>query len=440
MGDGGRWSGAAGLLLGIAVVAAGGAVAATALGGSWGGIAPSLRWLGGSVAAVALPLAVVWRVLRARIVSHRPEAASELCVLWGGIRRALLVLAVAAAMGEVAIRVFDQGPAPQWWLENGMALGEGRAMQFDPELGWVGVPHHRRVGRQAGRELDFAFNAQGFRDIEQDLDLDGPPRLLIVGDSFGQGWGVTADEAVSAQLRPLLPGYVVINQATPSYRLDQVVRAYRRGGRPLRPDVVVAVVISSVGMRESRPVRGLAAPWCRLREGQLEWHGIPVPQLPVDPAALAAYDAAQQRLEVTSIADAAFFLWDAWLPRHSALARRCERALSYRYPALDRRHPADPVAVALVEQLARDVTQDGGRVVFAAAPPHWVVHDAGAERRMRDWTQGFAATGAEVLDLYDVLLPASGALYTEGSGAHPDARGHAAVAKAIAARLDGGSR
>ena len=87
-------------------------------------------------------------------------------------------------------------------------------VEHDPGLGWRYRPG--MVERHASDEFDVEVrtNAQGFRG--PDWNLDSPagasrkPRVLVLGDSYAFGWGVTFEESLPARLQALRPDWNVL--------------------------------------------------------------------------------------------------------------------------------------------------------------------------------------------------------------------------------------
>lgn len=84
------------------------------------------------------------------------------------------------------------------------------------------------------------ISSQGLRDEPVDVPKpSGVKRLLCVGDSTTFGWGVEAEEAFCKRLQGLLPGWETVNLGVPGYNTMQEVRRLEVVGLPLEPDLVV---------------------------------------------------------------------------------------------------------------------------------------------------------------------------------------------------------
>lgn len=118
-----------------------------------------------------------------------------------------------------------------------------RAWQFDSELGWRHVPG--ATGRLVSPEFDveYRINSRGLRDSETDPSEMRGKRLVLLGDSFAEGWGVEIGQAVSEQLEERLsaggvPGEV-FNLGVAGYGTDQQLLLFERHRRAYAPEIVL---------------------------------------------------------------------------------------------------------------------------------------------------------------------------------------------------------
>ena len=102
-------------------------------------------------------------------------------------------LLMTLAGAEVAVRVFGLAPAPP--QEDGESLAS--VLDFDGKLETRYQPSSRTLVRSQYGEfaLDYAFNELGLRDrpVPRRQSNDGL-RILALGNSFVEGWGVAADQ------------------------------------------------------------------------------------------------------------------------------------------------------------------------------------------------------------------------------------------------------
>jgi lysophospholipase L1-like esterase len=161
---------------------------------------------------------------------HRPFAARR------GPRIAeILMAAVSTAFGlgtlEVAARIAARRPGGE---------GPSHYTEHDPRLGWRKRPR-ARVRFPNG---DYAINARGLRDEEREYAAaPGVLRLLILGDSFAEGFSVPFEHSVGRALEALLAApsrrIEVINGGTVAYSTDQEYLFYHDEGSRYSPRVVL---------------------------------------------------------------------------------------------------------------------------------------------------------------------------------------------------------
>lgn len=173
---------------------------------------------------------------------------------------------------ELAARVFlpDWGPTraerAEFWA-------------YDDSLGWA----HKK--NQAGRfnHPDFSvqvrINSQGLRDDEYPLSRTGKKRMLILGDSFGWGFGVEHDEIFCEILESKHPDWEIINASVSGYGTDQEFLYLREKGIRFRPDVVLLLFsendfLNNVVLEQNWYYK----PRFVLHDDRLELQNVPVPK------------------------------------------------------------------------------------------------------------------------------------------------------------------
>ena len=174
--------------------------------------------------------------------------------------------------------------------------------EYQPVVGFRFVPQTRaRVPHEGGGYL-VRTNASGFRcdhSFERQRKA-GTRRILLFGDSFTAGEGVSNGQRYGDRLEQLIAGIEVYNFGLPATGLDQHYLVYREYAQNIEHDLLVIAVfvenIRRVGSRyryflNEQGERVLyAKPYYTLHDGPLELHGVPPPKRPVDPAALSGTD------------------------------------------------------------------------------------------------------------------------------------------------------
>jgi hypothetical protein len=144
------------------------------------------------------------------------------------VASASLVLAVGLLEGLVALRLADfrllfGTPAAQPWSHPGNLV--------DPALLHLHRPHDDFVWDG----VRYRYDRNGFRNA---ADFPGAD-VVMIGDSFVEGWGVTAEELVTSRLAADLKGSRVVNLGQSWYGPQQELEVLRRYALPLRPRVCV---------------------------------------------------------------------------------------------------------------------------------------------------------------------------------------------------------
>ena len=171
--------------------------------------------------------------------------------------------------------------------------------QYHPVFGFHFVPGLRaRVPHEAGGYLVRA-NSAGFRS-EREFTAEkraGIFRVLLFGDSYTAGDGVSNAQRYSDLVEAMLPGIEVFNYGLPGTGTDQHYLVYREMATSVEHDaIVVAVQVENIRRVVARyrefTDRGgermiLAKPYFSIVEGgALQLHNVPVPREPVSPALL----------------------------------------------------------------------------------------------------------------------------------------------------------
>ncbi|MFO1159311.1 MAG: SGNH/GDSL hydrolase family protein [Reyranellaceae bacterium] len=167
--------------------------------------------------------------------------------------------------------------------------------EYDPDIGYRFVPHLKtRVASPDGGYL-VRTNGQGFRSDREFERDDAAPRVLIFGDSFTAGDGVSNGSRYSDVLETLLPPVEVHNFGLPGSGTDAQWICYQKlaQGAPCRA-VVLAVLVENIRRivspyRPSQDAEGgvefLPKPYFELAQGsegeKLVRHHDPVPREPV---------------------------------------------------------------------------------------------------------------------------------------------------------------
>lgn len=155
---------------------------------------------------------------------------------------ALVSLAVCALAVEGAARLY----AGRLARPDPAAAAAARPIsRFHPTLGWDKPPGGEARIRRAEFDILIQINARGLRGPDYDYAKPkGRKRVLILGDSFAEGYYVNEPETARAVLESRLnagpcPGWEVVNGGTIAYSTDQEYLFFREEGYKYEPDLVV---------------------------------------------------------------------------------------------------------------------------------------------------------------------------------------------------------
>jgi len=171
----------------------------------------------------------------------------------------ILAAVLAIAGSELALRWIH--PQPTEWLVR----EEEPRRQDDPQLGWVLAPG--RTGRSpvAGRTLEYAVDAAGYRVRRVDEPVDSErPTIVFAGESVMFGEGLAWAESIPAQVSAIL-GIQSANLAVHGYSTDQMyLRLARELPRFRQPVAVVSIFMTELfgrNLDDDRPHLGPGLVW-----------------------------------------------------------------------------------------------------------------------------------------------------------------------------------
>jgi lysophospholipase L1-like esterase len=118
-------------------------------------------------------------------------------------------------------------------------------LQYHPVIGYQFIPSLKaRVDHKGQPSYLVRVNRQGFRS-DRDFDVAKPAgkfRVLLFGDSFTAGDGVSNKHRFSDVLEQFLPDVLVENFGLPGTGTDQHYLTYREFGAALEHDLIVIAV------------------------------------------------------------------------------------------------------------------------------------------------------------------------------------------------------
>ena len=162
------------------------------------------------VAALGLALILVVRPRAGRLMARTPLGRLAYDVAPIGLAVVLSLVASEFLLSRLPWLGAQEVPAPREPLRR-----------RDVRLGWVFIPAREGVGRLGGRDIAYAFDAQGHR-VRRLGDRVDPtrPTILFTGESVMVGHGLTWAESLPAQVEALT-GVQSANLAVEGYATDQ---------------------------------------------------------------------------------------------------------------------------------------------------------------------------------------------------------------------------
>lgn len=163
--------------------------------------------------------------------------------------RSLIANAGLAAASLIVGALVIEGGA-RLWVAASLAQARRQAAalplsRFHDVLGWDKTPGAAQTVRRPEFDISLQFNSKGLRGPERDYAKPaGTRRVMILGDSFAEGYYVNENETVRAVLEDLLDRegcgrWEVINGGTIAYSTDQEYLFYKTEGHRYGAEAVL---------------------------------------------------------------------------------------------------------------------------------------------------------------------------------------------------------
>lgn len=180
---------------------------------------------------------------------------------WSVVLAGVVIVAVICyALGEIMVRLFEPGSSR---YPN---------QHFSLDYGPVDYPNRRIVHTVPGQwRFEYTTNRFGHRGEEPEVSSSYPvPNVLLLGDSFTFGIGLSDEDELGAVMRRTFAGRAgVINIATQNWGLAQQIRRYYELGQVFQPRVVVLVFCSN------DPSENLDYPVAKFVDGRFVFQSAP---------------------------------------------------------------------------------------------------------------------------------------------------------------------
>jgi lysophospholipase L1-like esterase len=310
-------------------------------------------------------------------------------------------------------------------------------LRFDERVGVRLLRNVQTRSRLGTTPYLMRTNGEGFRTAElSSRRPEGKRRVLVYGDSFTEGVGVSDGHRFTDVLETLVPDVEVLNFGVRATGTDQQLLYFRERPNDLEYDLVVIGLYtgdvlrnhSKYGVLTSDSGEHFEKPYFRSENGELVLHNVPVPRvaraydtLDKHEQELVYYRGVKYRLRV------AVRRWFPW-------AKTALQRLTRYQPAPYLASPDSPAWLltrAIVEQWA---AESSAPVVVLAIPPYQYVEKTASPAAYKDRFAELAASpNLQVHDPLPELVAASGAEALRIPGdAHYSAEGHRVIAESLA--------
>ena len=292
-----------------------------------------------------------------------------------------------------------------------------RFWRHDALLGW----HHQAAAsgvfdHRPQFMTRIRINDKGLRGKDYPYErVAGKRRVLVLGDSLVFGYGVEQDEVFTDVLEGMLPATEVINAGVSGYGTDQELLWFRSEGVRYRPDLVIILMTGNDEWEnhESLVYWFYPKPHFTLSDrGELRLTNVPVPPPPVSRR-----------------------LW-TWVLRHSRTTYQAHLLLTSAFPGAPPARDNYVLTLALVDELKREVTAIGARLIVATTFRFWPREDPKGYERYGELVQRLRQRGFTTLDIDGAKGYAPDEMIIKDEG-HWNALGHRFVARLIEPAIRG---
>jgi len=155
-------------------------------------------------------------------------------------RHPVLTLTFTSCLGIILLLALAEGIArlfiPQW---APMTAERALFWQYDSLLGWQHIPNKTGQFTHPDFSVEVSINSQGLRGPEFSLIPDTQQRMLILGDSYGWGFGVEEPAIFSSLIESKHPGWEIINASVSGYSTVQQYLFLVERGLSYQPDAIL---------------------------------------------------------------------------------------------------------------------------------------------------------------------------------------------------------
>lgn len=158
--------------------------------------------------------------------------------------------------------------------------------RYDSLLGWEKIPNTKGEHFTPEYQVVEELNSRGIRGPEYSLEKDSNEyRILVIGDSFAEGYTVNFSALFSEILKARLnqscqeATYQVINTGTGGYSTDQELLYFQSEGQAFQPNLTILLFcVNDLWYNTQAHYWRGAKPQFKLLDGELRLQNVPVPK------------------------------------------------------------------------------------------------------------------------------------------------------------------
>jgi len=152
-------------------------------------------------------------------------------------------IALGLFITEIFLRIF---PIENLWGRARILMGEHLTdcLVGDSKLNHKLMPNCNGVIKTKEYKVAIRTNSLGFRDKEVLAKSESSYRVLILGDSFAEGWGVEVEDRFDTVIKQMAPGKNIetINAGVRSYSPSLEIELAKRNIDIVKPDLVILLL------------------------------------------------------------------------------------------------------------------------------------------------------------------------------------------------------
>jgi hypothetical protein len=154
---------------------------------------------------------------------------------------------------------------------------------YDAALGWAHRPNKKGRFARQDFSVEVSINSAGLRDDELMPGKSEQNRMLVLGDSFGWGYGVEHRERFDTLLEQRNPDWDFINASVSGYGTDQQYLWLKENGDKYQADALMLLMYQN-DFTNNAAVKQYwyNKPRFELRGGELELTNVPVPPATIE--------------------------------------------------------------------------------------------------------------------------------------------------------------